>query len=463
LKPYAPDKPASAQLGGLFNASRQPRIPINAGYAKQLFDQKGSIVEARINSAGPIPLLELGDKKFNLPKGFTIAQSKLSLDVEQKGANYILKIAQPYESAKNNHSGGAKMLTAEPMNLSMRPNIVYVEGAAAGMRINPEQARTLGLREGQVINAVVAQRAESNLLLVGNKKLQMPPGLNFPKGPLSLLVSVVNGNMLLSLVDQSSANKFNQRADADARFGRLLGHPGGLHLSRLFSPTILNQTLGSAPSVDFGQILRGMLMNSREISGASIRRSLENFGLFTESEIRNGGLTPGNQTIKSALIGLRALFQSRQLDNTLLSGAIDEMEARQIESLAQQVSGKTSLSWVIPFGDQLPVYIRLSQEHAGGDGDSDTQEKWSVDFEVGLDAQTSMSANIKVNVAKQIEVQIWLPSADLYSAAQSSRDELIRRLGEAGVTTSTLNIFPTSRIPITDDVPEQRVGIKIDA
>ncbi len=50
------------------------------------------------------------------------------------------------------------MLTAEPMNMSMRPNIVYVEGAAAGMRINPEQARVLGLREGQVINAVVAQR-----------------------------------------------------------------------------------------------------------------------------------------------------------------------------------------------------------------------------------------------------------------------------------------------------------------
>ena len=455
---------ASSNLAPVQTSTNVPAgIPISAGQAQDLLKQQGSNIKGQLISKGLNTLLEVGNRQFNLPRGFTLSEAPAALVVEREGNNYILKQAQPTGFVANNLNGGVKMLTAEPMNMSMRPNIVYVEGAAAGMRINPEQARVLGLREGQVINAVVAQRADGNLLLVGNQQLAMPPRMSLPQGAAAFLVSVVNGNMVLSLVDPSSANKLNQRADADARFGRLLGHAGGLHLGRLFSPGVMPQILGSPASGDLGQILRGLLMNSREINSASIRRSLENFGLFTESEIRNTGMVSSNQGIKSALIGLRALFQGRQMDTTSISGAIDELEARQIESLAQQVAGKTSLSWVIPFADQWPVYIRLSQDENPGNDESNSQKTWSVDLEAGLDEQTAMSANIRVDISKQIEVRIWLPSAELFTVAQASREELVNRLREHGVSLVTLNIFPTSRIPITDDIPEQRVGLNIDA
>ena len=460
--------PGSAHAGGnqapaQTNATLQPRISISAGQAQELVTQQGPNIQGRVISKGPNTLLEVGNRQFNLPKGFTLSQPPTAMVVDRQGSNFILKQTQSAGFGANNLSGGVKMLTAEPMNMSMRPNIVYVEGAAAGMRISPEQARVLGLREGQVINAVVAQRADGNLLLIGNQQLAMPARMSLAQGPAAFMVSVVNGNMVLSLVDPNSANKLNQRADADARFGRLLGHAGGMHLGRLFSPGVMPQLLGSPASGDLGQVLRGLLMNSREINSASIRRSLENFGLFTESEIRQTGMAPANQGIKSALIGLRALFQSRQMETTSISGAIDELEARQIESLAQQVAGKTSLSWVIPFADQWPVYIRLSQDETPGNAESNVQKTWSVDLEAGLDEQTAMSANIRVDASKQIEVRIWLPSTELFAVAQASREELVKRLREQGVTLVTLNIFPTTRIPITDDVPEQRVGLNIDA
>ncbi|MDG1123232.1 MAG: hypothetical protein P8N73_00025 [Pseudomonadales bacterium] len=460
--------PSSAHAGGnqapaQTNATLQPRISISAGQAQELVTQQGPNIQGRVISKGPNTLLEVGNRQFNLPKGFTLSQPPTAMVVDRQGSNFILKQTQSAGFGANNLSGGVKMLTAEPMNMSMRPNIVYVEGAAAGMRISPEQARVLGLREGQVINAVVAQRADGNLLLIGNQQLAMPARMSLAQGPAAFMVSVVNGNMVLSLVDPNSANKLNQRADADARFGRLLGHAGGMHLGRLFSPGVMPQLLGSPASGDLSQVLRGLLMNSREINSASIRRSLENFGLFTESEIRQTGMAPANQGIKSALIGLRALFQSRQMETTSISGAIDELEARQIESLAQQVAGKTSLSWVIPFADQWPVYIRLSQDETPGNAESNVQKTWSVDLEAGLDEQTAMSANIRVDASKQIEVRIWLPSTELFAVAQASREELVKRLREQGVTLVTLNIFPTTRIPITDDVPEQRVGLNIDA
>ena len=460
--------PSSANAGGnqapaQTNATVQPRISISAGQAQELLTQQGPNIQGRVISKGSNTLLEVGNRQFNLPKGFTLSQPPTAMVVDRQGSNYILKQTQSAGFVANNLSGGVKMLTAEPMNMSMRPNIVYVEGAAAGMRINPEQARVLGLREGQVINAVVAQRADGNLLLIGNQQLAMPARMSLAQGPAAFMVSVVNGNMVLSLVEPNSANRLNQRADADARFGRLLGHAGGMHLGRLFSPGVMPQLLGSPASGDLSQVLRGLLMNSREINSASIRRSLENFGLFTESEIRQTGMAPANQGIKSALIGLRALFQSRQMETTSISGAIDELEARQIESLAQQVAGKTSLSWVIPFADQWPVYIRWSQDETPGNAESNVQKTWSVDLEAGLDEQTAMSANIRVDASKQIEVRIWLPSTELFAVAQASREELVKRLREQGVTLVTLNIFPTTRIPITDDVPEQRVGLNIDA
>ena len=451
------------QTLGQANVTVQPRITISAGQAQELLAQQGRNIQGRVIFQGSSALLEVGSRQFKLPKGFVLSQPPTTMVVDRQGSNYLLKQTQPAGFVANNFSGGVKMLTAEPMNMSMRPNIVYVEGAAAGMRINPEQARVLGLREGQVINAVVAQRPDGNLLLVGSQQLAMPARMSLPQGPAAFMVSVVNGNMVLSLVDPNSANKLNQRADADARFGRLLGHAGGMHLGRLFSPGVMPQLLGSPASGELGQVLRGLLMNSRELSSASIRRSLENFGLFTESEIRQTGMAPANQGIKSALIGLRALFQSRQMDTTSISGAIDELEARQIESLAQQVAGKTSLSWVIPFADQWPVYIRLSQDETPDNAEGNVQKTWSVDLEAGLDEQTAMSANIRVDASKQIEVRIWLPSTELFAVAQASREELVKRLREQGVTLVTLNIFPTTRIPITDDVPEQRVGLNIDA
>ena len=78
------------------------------------------------------------------------------------------------------------MLSPEGLNMMARPNTVYVEGAAAGVRVEPEQARLLGLRAGETINAVVTQRQDGNVLLVGKQQLPLPERMNLPPGQVSL-------------------------------------------------------------------------------------------------------------------------------------------------------------------------------------------------------------------------------------------------------------------------------------
>ena len=75
---------------------------------------------------------------------------------------------------------GGTMLSPEGLNMMARPNTVYVEGAAAGVRVEPEQARLLGLRAGETITAVVTQRQDGNVLLVGKQQLPIPDRMNLP-------------------------------------------------------------------------------------------------------------------------------------------------------------------------------------------------------------------------------------------------------------------------------------------
>ena len=73
------------------------------------------------------------------------------------------------------------------------------------------------------------------------------------------------------------------------------------------------------------------------------------------------------------LLALRTLLQARQMETTSISGAIDELEARQVDSLSHQSAGRSQYSWMIPFADQYPVFLDL-QRHENSDSEGVTQE-----------------------------------------------------------------------------------------
>ena len=248
------------------------------------------------------------------------------------------------------------MLSPEGVNMMPRPNTVYVEGAAAGVRIEPEQARTLGLRAGETITAIVAQRQDGNILLIGNQQLPLPDRMNLPTGQVSLLVRVISGQPVLALADPALAAGVaaaNGRVAADGRFARLLNHVGSFHLLQLFAPGQLGALAEKVGSPELRSALAALLLDSRQLSGTSLRQAFQNTGLFAEYQ---AGLNP-NQALpglKSMLLALRTLLQARQMETTSISGAIDELEARQIDSLSHQSAGRSQYSWMIP----SPISIR---------------------------------------------------------------------------------------------------------
>ena len=356
------------------------------------------------------------------------------------------------------------MLSPEGVNMMPRPNTVYVEGAAAGVRIEPEQARTLGLRAGETITAIVAQRQDGNILLIGNQQLPLPDRINLPTGQVSLLVRMIAGQTILTLTDPALAASVaaaNSRVDADGRFTRLLNHVGSFHLLQLFAPGQLGALAEKVGSPELRSALAALLLDSRQLSSTTLRQAFQNTGLFAEHQ---AGLNP-NQALpglKSMLLTLRSLMQARQMETTSISGAIDELEARQVDSLAQQSAGRSHYSWMIPFADQYPVFLDL-QHHKNSDSEGAAQETWTVDLEVGLTPSVSMAANARVSVAGELGLRLWLPDSSFYQLAQAGRGQLEAMLSQNGLTLAGLAIYPVPRDAGSVNHGQQRLGVSIDA
>jgi hypothetical protein len=360
---------------------------------------------------------------------------------------------------------GGSMLSPEGVNMMPRPNTVYVEGAAAGVRVEPEQARILGLRAGETINAVVTQRQDGNVLLIGKQQLPLPDRMNLPAGQVALLVRVVAGQTVLALTDPTLAAQVAagaKRTDADARFTRLLNHVGSFHLARTLSPGILTGLTEQSGAPQMQRSLAALLLDSRQLSGGRIRSAVEAAGLFAEHQ---ASLNPqqGAPGLKSLLIGLRALMQSRQMETTSISGAIDEIEARQLDSLAQQTSGRTHYSWVLPFADQYPVYIELEHQQMAENEDGMAQSVWNVDLEIGLSPSVAMTANVRVDQDGGLGLRLWLPDPSFYSMAEAGRGQLEDMIASQGLSLTGLTVYPLARDAGTVDDSRPRMGVSIDA
>ena len=453
-------RPMAAMLGPNRQADSpvgsKAALPLSAGLSKQSVQirtqtlQVSSISDTRYrgqqSSASSVP-----------PK---VSARPSSVNPSKEALEYKPSLHNVMQS-----KSGGTMLSPEGLNMMARPNTVYVEGAAAGVRVEPEQARLLGLRAGETINAVVTQRQDGNVLLVGKQQLPLPERMNLPPGQVSLLVRVISGQPVLALTDPALAAQVaaaHQRTDSDGRFARLLNHIGSFHLSRVFSPGHLPALAAQAGGPEIQRGLASLLLDSRNLNSRTLRQMVQNMGLFGEhhASLNPGQTAPG---LKSMMLALRALMQARQMETTSLSGAIDEIEARQIDSLAQQVAGRSHYSWVIPFSDQHPVFIEL-EHHNGTEAEgTEAQESWTVDLEVGLTETVSMAANVRVSHEGILVLRLWLPEPTFYRLAEAGKAELEAMLSGQSLSLGGLTIYPVARDAGSVNYGQQRMGVSIDA
>ena len=362
------------------------------------------------------------------------------------------------------------MLTSESVNMQARPNLVYVEGGTSALRLAPEQARGLGLREGQVINALVANRPDGSVLLLGAKSLALPPGFAAGQTAVSLLVSLVGGQMALSLTDRQPSAQTKPRAQGapQQRFNRLLGQIGSFHLSRQLNPDSLSRLIEQFADSKEGQSLRELLLSGRSLLPDQVKRSMENSGLFLENQLKSGQMIEG-VGLKSVLLAIQGLMKARQMDASGIWGAIDELEARQLDSLSSVLGGRSfNLSWVLPFIDQMPVFLSLGKK-ADDEADEKGEQKagersiWYVDLEIPVKDEVRCGANLEFDKENQVKVTAWIPHRELFSLAVKHKEKLTDLLQQSGLSVLGTQFYPTQRAQREPSIPPGFKGLEVSA
>jgi len=333
------------------------------------------------------------------------------------------------------------VLGPELINLTARPTPIFLEGSAA-IQLTQQAAKDLGLKDGQIVQGVIAARGDLLKLLINNKELEWPGSSRFKLG-----------------------DKLDFRVDSSI-FGRSLVPIRGLTTSpgntppAIPSPALLQLMHRSdQPSVLAGlfksggiealaaqlggseQLRASLMLSMAKLSPMSVKRGLSNSGLFGEQLLASGVVRQGPD-LKQLL---RSLLRNAPLQSAIgaeLKGAIDEVESKQLESLQAQQSRELSYSFVLPFMDANAVEIELYREASNSAAED---QEWIINLHTESPSLGELWLKTTLQSAASIQMVMWAPRVDVADRAREAASELQYELQRFGLTLEKLDVLNARR------------------
>ncbi|MEC8299416.1 MAG: hypothetical protein VXZ77_03380 [Pseudomonadota bacterium] len=341
------------------------------------------------------------------------------------------------------------MISADAINQPIRVNAVYSEGGTSvySLRLEPPDARSLGLREGQVVNGLIASRPDGNVFITkSNRQIALPPNFPATSGPASLSASAISSGAFLLSLQQSERRPSTSNLSID-RVHRLLGRPlQSDALRQLISSATRSgrESTGLQFPPGFSLLTLGAMFPNKTMVEA-IKQSLIQSGLYNEANALKGQSDRIN--LKNLLLQLRRVQLNRGADLTLINQGLDELESYQLDALGGQINRTTSLNWLIPVLGEWPIEVFL-EERQSPDAKAENEEKtneWKVSLRVNLSQDKHLDMTLVVKEQTEIRINIWVPVLEIYQIASEKKGWLDEAFSMAGLDLKELNIFPSER------------------
>ena len=337
------------------------------------------------------------------------------------------------------------MLGPELINFTARPTPIFLEGSAS-IQLTQQAAKDLGLKDGQIVQGVLAARGDLLKLVINNKELDWPASGRFNAGDkLDFKVELsIFGRTLVPV-----ARPTRGAAAAPTLSPRLLSL---IHrpdqpsvLASLFKPGGLDAVVAQLSGAD-QQLRANLLLSMARLSPEAVKRGLTQSGLFGENLIAAG--IPGRAPDIKQL--LRILLRSMPPQSAAvaeLESAIDEVESKQLESLQAQQSRELSYSFVLPFMDANPVEIELYHDARQG---AEGGEEWIINLHTETPNLGELWLKTTLKSAANIEMIMWAPYGDVAQRARSAASELEYELQRFGLTLEKLDVLSAPRPSLSE-------------
>lgn len=320
----------------------------------------------------------------------------------------------------------------------------------------------LGLRDGQVVRPLIEVRDGQLQMLLQGQWMPVPSHLRLAAGDRQGWLVRLDAQGRATLIPQGDAGGAPGAASAVPQTaGRLeqlaLRPPAMSGLAALMQPGALAALFQAAAQPEVGAQIAQLLRQwppTSQITPEGLRRALRQGGWTLEAAIARGERmnAAAGPDAKSLLRTLLVDWtQAPASTRALLQDALDDIEARQLQSVVDPSSGRElALAMVLPFADAEPVHVRWTRARdgqAGGEGGEGGPSPWVVDLHTRSSVMGEVWLRTRISAGTQVELVMWAERAELAAQARAAGPSLVAWLNEAGLRMASLQVIHGSPPP----------------
>ena len=376
---------------------------------------------------------------------------------------------------------------AEALVAPNRINPIYLEGKLLTFETSIAQA--LGLKDGQIVQAMVRLYGDQPKLLLQGRMIDAPASaLAAPGESIWLRVqSKSEGQWNLQPVPppasyQAASNALTLTAPllmtepglapVVSRIANLLYRPtGALELTQLYKPGTLDALLQTVARPDLLAQWRGLQLSMAQLTPASLKQAM--MGAMGSEVWLSRGIPMSAQDPKQMLrrlidaVGTNNLNAIRSSDGddaesigivSRLQRAVDDLEASQVQAVQAQAQQEVLFNMTLPFADANPVELTI-RRGSKQDGESPLLviNVHSKSEELGPIWLKTQLAN-----AQQVDLTMWSEDAKVVAQSRARSGLLGQELANSGLTMKSFQVIQGAR-PIESAVwtPSGR-GLVVD-
>jgi len=354
-----------------------------------------------------------------------------------------------------------------PDIVSASARVSPVQQEMRNLWVQTPVAQQLGLRDGQIVQAVAEVRDQRVRLWLKDFSFELPNGWVLKDGDKPFLrVSNTNGGW--GFLIQAYANGQTSAATtATAGFG--MNHPGGLN-----SPgqAAMNTSLGMLLTQpggfeSFSRLLNNLSMNSwgtqsdmadlvrrllqqrssmAQINPMSLKRVVSSQARSLENLLSQG--LPGEDDPKSLIRLILGQLEQETIegvnkeDRRELETAARELESAQAQSAQKWMNGELSLHVVLPFVDHEPVDLHFQKPARKPNQE---EPPLTVDIHSRSRMLGEIWLNTTISQGTGVDLLMWALRGDVADMARQRANELGLELGAAGLNLQSFQIFNAPR------------------
>jgi len=376
---------------------------------------------------------------------------------------------------------------AEALVAPNRINPIYLDGKL--LTFQASIAESLGLKDGQIVQALVRLHGDQPKLLLQGRMIDAPASSLAAPGE-SMWLRVQNkteGQWSFQPVPAPAGTQASSTAltltaptlmmapslaPVVSRIANLLYRPtGAVELSQLYKPGTLDALLGTIARPDLLTQWRGLQLSMSQLTPSALQQAM--MGAMGSEVWLARGMPMAAQDPKQMLRKLIDAISTNNLNaNQLNDGddtdsigiisrlqrAVDDIEASQVQAVQAQAQQEILFNMTLPFADANPVELTIRR------GPKQEGESPLLIINVHSKSEELGPVWLKTQLAnsEQVELTMWSEDPRVVSQARSRSSLLGQELSSAGLTMKSFQVIQGARPTETSVWAPSGRGLVVD-